>query len=341
MKPMNHEQTHSSGRLRADLEAAEWLIRRDRGLSAAEQDEFMHWLSVSPHHGEWLARHQATWKDFNLLAQWRPEHSVEPNPDLLARPRPALRWLVPAIVAVAASVAVGLFLWQPAVRSAAPAPGVMAQTYERRILEDGSVVELNRGALIETQFTPRQRRVWLRQGEAHFTVTKDAQRPFVVQADRVKVRAVGTAFNVKLGDESVEVLVTEGRVQVNPAWTLLSTAPSEESLLHAGQRAIVSRTRSEAAPLVDEVRPETMAHLLAWQPTMLNFDSAPLCDVALAFNRGNRIKLVIADNSIGVLPIVASFRSDNVEGFVRLLEATTEVRAERTGDIITLRRTLE
>ena len=33
-----------------------------------------------------LVRHQLTWTEFNQLAQWRPEHSVEPNPDLLARP---------------------------------------------------------------------------------------------------------------------------------------------------------------------------------------------------------------------------------------------------------------
>ena len=71
---------------RIDLEAAAWLVKRDRGFTAVEQDEFHHWLSSDPRHGEWLARHQGTWGEFDQLAQWRPEHSVEPNPDLLARP---------------------------------------------------------------------------------------------------------------------------------------------------------------------------------------------------------------------------------------------------------------
>jgi len=37
--------------------------------------------------------------------------------------------------------------------------------------------------------------------------------------------------------------------------------------------------------------------------------------------------------------MVASFRSDNVDGFVRLLELTAGVRAERSGDTIRLHKT--
>lgn len=94
-----------------DREAAAWLIRRDRGLTAEEQDAFFRWLAADPRHGERLAHHQRTWKDFNLLAQWRPEHGSEPNPDLLARPRPARRWLAWGVpLALAACLALGFFL---------------------------------------------------------------------------------------------------------------------------------------------------------------------------------------------------------------------------------------
>lgn len=83
MKSREHEHI--------DHAAADWLVRRDRGLTPAEQDEFFQWLAADPRHGERFAQHQRTWKEFNLLAQWRPEHSAEPNPDLLAKPRRARR----------------------------------------------------------------------------------------------------------------------------------------------------------------------------------------------------------------------------------------------------------
>src|SRR5882757_1590537 len=70
-----------------DEQAAAWLARRDRGLTAAEQDEFFQWLADDPRHGEWLARHQQTVAGLKLLAQWQPEHGSRPNPDLLAPPR--------------------------------------------------------------------------------------------------------------------------------------------------------------------------------------------------------------------------------------------------------------
>jgi transmembrane sensor len=35
--------------------AADWLVRRDRGFTAAEQDAFLDWLAADPRHGEWLA----------------------------------------------------------------------------------------------------------------------------------------------------------------------------------------------------------------------------------------------------------------------------------------------
>lgn len=100
---------------------------------------------------------------------------------------------------------------------------------EHRALPDGSWVDLNVGADIAVEFTAGgagARRVVLRRGEAHFTVAKDAARPFVVEAGGVAVRAVGTAFSVQRGGAGVEVLVTEGRVAVAPAALSLAGASS-------------------------------------------------------------------------------------------------------------------
>ena len=109
--PAPHEETSAAALRAIDDAAAAWVSRCDRGLKPAEQDEFFQWLAADPRHGERLARHQRGWAELANLAQWRPEHGAEPNADLLAPPRQPrsspgiLWWLVPATLAVAASLA--------------------------------------------------------------------------------------------------------------------------------------------------------------------------------------------------------------------------------------------
>src|SRR4051812_35258299 len=68
---------------------------------------------------------------------------------------------------------------------------------ERRILPDSSIVELKEGSEISVAYTAKARRVALGRGEAHFSVMKDATRPFIVAVGSVEVRAVGTSFSVQ------------------------------------------------------------------------------------------------------------------------------------------------
>ena len=154
-------------------------------------------------------------------------------------------------------------------------------------------------------------------------------------AGGVSIRVIGTAFAVRLAATTVEVLVTEGRVQVD--------APSAGSgaaatVLGAGYKMVVSLSPASSAPQVVAVSQAEIALPPVDRPVVLEFSSTRLCDVVAEFNRRNRVQLLIADPELRPLPIVASFRSNNVEGFVRLLEVTAGVRAERSGDTIILRR---
>lgn len=325
--------------------AADWLARRDRGLTPTEQDAFFQWLASDPRHGEWLARLQATWQDFNALSEWRPEHALAPNPDLLAKPKQRtslLRWAWLAPVAAAACIAIGfLVLSEPGHKSeTVPSPSPVGAT-RTRALEDGSSIDLRGDSEVRVTFTAATRHIDLLRGEAFFSVAKDPQRPFVVRANGVDVRAVGTAFNVRVGPTAVEVLVTEGRVQVAPQTPAASDPqgnfrPALPHLVAAGERAVVAVVAQVAAPEVISVTGEEIARELAWQPRLLDFNATPLAEVLSEFNARNRTQVVLADPSLGTLPIIASVRSDNVEGFVRLLETTTGVRATRQGDTITL-----
>lgn len=327
--------------------AANWLVQHDRGLSAAQQDAFLQWLAASPAHLESFERHRRMWADFNVLAQWRPEHSAEPNPDLLARPGSTtpLRWFAP-LLAAAAAIAVAVW-WAPSVRTGEDSPVAFeAGSYRQETLPDGTVVDLNRGAHVMLQYTPGERRVVLVRGEAQFAVARNPARPFVVRAGGVDVRAVGTAFNVKLDGAQLEVLVTEGTVHVaqhpSTASELDSSAsatPPVVARVVAGHRTVIPVTPASTLPEVVPASPKEIERLLDWRPRLLDFDSTPLAEVAATFNRRNRLQLVLAEAEIGTLPIVASIRSDNVEGFVRLLEATMGLEAERVApNEIALRR---
>ena len=171
------------------------------------------------------------------------------------------------------------------------------------------------------QFTAAVRRVRLERGEAHFAVTKDPARPFLVNAAGIEVRAVGTAFNVRVGAVTLEVLVTEGRVQLNsqPAATAgAATAgspppPSLIPVLEARQRAVVSLGAATQPPQIDTLTPGEIERVLAWQHRLLNFTAMPLREIVAEFNRRNVVQLVVADPELASVRISAAFRSDNSE----------------------------
>lgn len=339
--------------------ASAWLARRDRGLNAAEQDEYLHWLRADPRHAEALAQHAAALERMMQLYEWTPAHDTEPNPDLfapVARPTraPWRVWLAPTLAA-AAAVALAFVLWKAPAEPAtvASAPKSYLRVNERMALPDGSRVELKDGTQLVVQYSERERRVQLTGGEAHFSVWKDPQRPFIVSAAGVEVRAVGTAFNVRIADRDLSVLVTEGRVgvrtlapedggrktedgSITSGQSSVLGSPSSEIFVTVGQRAIVDlatlRTETVAPPVVQPVTVEDIARELSWQAPRLQFDETPLVDAVAEFNRLNRHQLELADPALGDLRIGGTFRPDNVEAFVRLLDETLGLQAERVGD---------
>lgn len=355
----------------AGLAAAEWVLRHDRGLTAAEQDEFSQWLAADPRHRDAWAEHRWGWDELDRLAGLQTSVHAVPDPDLLA-PRKK-RWfgfpLSPSLSLAAAAVAVfSVGLWhrpwsQSAVSVAAEAPPSLT-LIEQRELADGSVVELNRGAVLTERFTAGERRVQLERGEAHFKVAKDASRPFVVEVAGVAVRAVGTAFNVRLDSATVEVLVTEGRVQVmaenggrttedgrpraeRGAQTAVGGAeigvadgslpsavgpPFSGTMLEAGSCAVVPLAPNAAAPGVTPLSAAEIEARLAWKPRMLDFTNAPLPEIIAEFNRRNPVRLTLGDVSLSTVRLSATFRSDNVEGFVRLMASDFGMRTERRGE---------
>jgi transmembrane sensor len=334
---MNPVPPHSRDPAEIEREAARWVLRRDRGLTAAEQDEFSQWLAADSRHGEALALHRWGWDELDRLTGLQTSLGAVPDPDLFA-PRTRtrakiIRWFAPLTLGLAATVA-ALFYFnaQPAITPGTPTAGVATQTpsalaapCERQTLDDGSVVELNRGASIEVAFTAAERRVRLVRGEANFTVAKNPARPFIVSAGGVDVRAVGTVFNVRFDQAAVEVVVSEGRVKVDPP---AGTPAHAETLLSVGQSAVVSLASASPLPHVATLSEAEVAVRLAWRPRLLDFTATPLTDIVAEFNRRNPVQIVVADPALEAERLSASFRSDNVEGFVHLMESDFGMKAE-------------
>lgn len=347
-----------------EARAAAWIAQRDDGLSETEAAEFARWRSADPRHEAAVARLEATWAALGGLRDFRPEAVRHPDRDLLVsspRKRRARLWVWPVAVAGAAAFMFASLL-AVSLRVAPRSFGsdrVYATTrdgYQRVALPDGSSVELNASSEVDVQFTRGTRRVRLVRGEAHFTVAKDRARPFVVDAGTLAVRAVGTAFNVRLGARDIEVLVTEGKVAVAASRSSSGgPAPSSSSLppapvaaeLATLERLVVptdasTGDRVDLVPRVERVSLEVVRESLAWQGPRLVFADTPLADAVQQFNRRNPVQLELADSELGVLPIGGSFRAENVDAFVRLLTAGGEIVAERPEpNRVVLRRGIE
>lgn len=321
--------------------AAQWLARRDRALSAQEQDEYLQWLREDPRHAAAMARQEGTLERLMQLGAWQPVLRDEPNPDLFApvprRPRrPLLSIAVSTLAAAAAALAV--IFWPASTgqveRDVPKAEKSYLRVNERQALDDGSLVELKDGSRITVEFTPEFRRVHLTGGEACFTVAKDPNRPFIVEAAGMEVHAVGTVFNVRLDLTAVEVLVTEGKVRLNAP---MVDAGKPAPLLAAGERAILPLAGS-AAPQVTEVTSDQIHELLSWQTPRLQFYETPLKEAVAEFNRyaggPTATRLVIGQVSVGEQRIGGTFRIDNREGFVRVLEMTADlnIRSRKLGN---------
>ncbi len=324
---------------RVSLEASAWIAKRDEGFTSKEQDAFFEWLAEDPEHKAVYAERLALWEEMDLMTGWRPDHSREPNPDLLSYRRKS-RWRNPwiAVGSIAAALAVGLFILGPwnerdRVETRVLAFGGAA-SYENHVLDDGSIVELNRGAEASIQYARDRRLVFLHAGEAHFMVAKDSARPFQVRAGEMLVEATGTAFNVALEEDGVEVLVTEGSILLDSPSLIASDGSSDyikrpPSALVAGQRSKIVSDQVTSPPEIVSVTEDEIDQRLAWKSEDLDFTSSPLSEVAEAFNRRNRVKIVVGDTHLRDLPITAKLRSNNLDGFLELLDVTMNIVGEK------------
>jgi transmembrane sensor len=209
------------------------------------------------------------------------------------------------------------------------------QTYETRVgvfsrivLEDGSVVDLNTNSEVHVRLGDI-RAVRLVRGEGRFQVAHDATRPFVVAAADAAVRAVGTAFTVRLRDASrVEVVVAEGKVAI-AAPHVAQGAP-----LAAGESAVVLPDRLA----VTQVSPQLLKRKLAWTAGRLEFRGESLADAVAEFNRYNVRQIRLGSATLRTLRVGGNFKATDPESFAAALASAFNLHVDPAGtDAIVLR----
>lgn len=214
------------------------------------------------------------------------------------------------------------------------------------VLEDGSTIELDAGSAVRVRYAESLRAIDLLRGQALFRVAKDPGRPFVVSSDGVRVRAIGTQFDVHKKRSGTVVTVLEGSVALlrkggsgMPEPTVSSNAPAavsaptskdragslEDSLvLSAGQQAVLNAQSSSGALEAD------VTAATAWTRRQFVFESTPLGDVVEEFNRHNRRRLVLNDIALADFRITGVFSSTNSDLLIRFLRARPEILVTET-----------
>ncbi|MEM9530086.1 MAG: FecR domain-containing protein, partial [Pseudomonadota bacterium] len=163
--------------------------------------------------------------------------------------------------------------------SVAPGPAAIAQNKpatqsfetgprQRRqlTLADETTVWLDWRSQITVRFTPQTRTIELQRGQVAFSVTKDPERPLLVQAGGVTTRVTGTEFAVRRDTAGVSVDVMEGSVEV------LTALRDEPIALHAAQGVKVTPDR---AAEVFDLNPEELG---TWRDGIIVFRDRPLLE---------------------------------------------------------------
>jgi transmembrane sensor len=321
--------------------AAWWHELLDEACGDPEiEARFEAWLESSADNTSAWRRVALAW-DGAVQAAAQPRVLAHRRRALDSRPRaPRLAALAAGLclaAALAASAAVGWRLLAPvtdteAVHIAQTAPGEYVTAVGQRstvLLDDGSRVELNTASRITVAMEGIERRVRLAEGQALFEVAPDPARPFVVEAGDRRITALGTVFDVRVGEaeRSVQVTMVEGltRVERSRAAEGEQAEDEEPSVeLGAGEQLIA---RPAAAA---ERRSVNASRVTSWRQGRLVFENDPLAEAVAEVNRYARRAIVLDDPELAELRVSGVFTAGRSEVFIEALEGVHGLRVART-----------
>jgi len=342
-----------------EQEAAEWLVRLDgdSALSKQQLDSLRQWLKQSPVHREQLRSLAGLWDKMNVLTELavpldRPRHRGHGE-----RKVAAFGWLGKPHLAVAAATIIfgsiiGTLAWQtskPVLDSNGHYTTSIGQQ-QSTLLSDGSTVLLNTNSHILVDYNQSFRDIYLLRGEVQFTVAKNANVPFRVFAGFGRIQALGTVFSVHRFDDSVDVVVTEGRVALaslarsRPLPAANARPPDAEprtvqvndlDVLAAGQVATIwGRVEGEsnqvsASANLRSIEKADLSKRLSWTQGVLIFSGEPLIEVVREIGRYTEVSIEITDPAVRAIRIGGRFPVGETEKMFDALETNFGLQVTR------------
>jgi len=319
-------------------EAVEWLMRLGEDDSTACRRDFYAWFNRSPRHVEEFLEATETARSLRLLDQERridiealireaSSNVVPLSGDAVPESRTRSR-RTPRVAAAAAALVLAAVTYF-ALRD--QHSQVVTNIGEQRTLKltDGSTLTLNTRSRAQILFDSHSRDVRLIDGEALFSVARDAERPFRVLTNDATIQALGTQFDVRRNAQGTSVSVIEGTVRVASVERTDATSVAQVS---EGEQALVSaalgvKTHALANP----------ASTLAWRDRRLEFHDVALTDVAAEFNRYNALQIRVEGELDTSKRITGIFNADNPEAFIRFLRQDPSLELKRTDQELVIR----
>ena len=210
-----------------------------------------------------------------------------------------------------------------------------SQMIDEFVLPDGTVVSLNSNSelIFPKEFKPDVREVTI-SGEAFFDVTPNLKKPFIIHAGRAQVKVLGTSFSVRAypGNETVEVVVETGKVQV--------TSENKEEKEPLKQPEI-TLTKGEKGVLFNnslklEKSVNTNHNFLAWKTQNLIFNETPLSEVVDYLEKVYHVEIRLTEPELRNLTLTATFNKKPVDFVLNVIQLTFKLELTTENDLFIL-----
>jgi ferric-dicitrate binding protein FerR (iron transport regulator) len=197
-------------------------------------------------------------------------------------------------------------------------------------LPDKSVVWLNAGSTLRYQqnFGQKSRQVSLI-GEGYFEIAKNAAMPFVVKANEVSVKVLGTKFDVKAypDDKQLDVTLLQGSIGLSTVYK-----PDSSLLLVPNQRAILNRANHNVS-----ISRFQASNAAAWTKGEIIFDEELFGQIVRRLEREYNVTINVKDESINRLCFYGDFRNaQSIEEIFNIMTANNEFHYKMKTSIITV-----
>lgn len=190
-------------------------------------------------------------------------------------------------------------------------------------LADGSRVWLNAETRLRypVTFAGTERRVELT-GEAYFEVSKDATRPFIVRANGVDVRVLGTSFNVAAYGAEVVTTLVEGRVAVEAGSERVTLEPDRQAVWDGKQM---------------EVRQVDASNYGLWRKGIFYFEDRRLEEILDALARWYGVEVFYVNPETKDMRFTVEIkRYENIDVILRRIAQTERVHFGVSGRTVTV-----